>query len=161
MVTNRPDPLHLVLITREDPPLPLARFRANNLLTEVRAQDLRFSGPDAGRFLNGALGLSLSPADVDALKERTEGWIVGLQLAGLAIRVRADPSDFIATLSGSHRFILSYLTEEVLGRQPEEIQRFLLETSILDNLTATSATRSPDVPTGGTCSNASTAPTSS
>jgi LuxR family maltose regulon positive regulatory protein len=134
LVANLPRPLHLVLLTREDPPLPLARLRANNQLTEIRAKDLRFTNRDAEHFLNDVLGLSLSRADVTALEAKTEGWVVGLQLAGLSVRDRADPSAFIATLSGSHRFILSYLTEEVLNRQPEEIQRFLFQTSILDKL---------------------------
>lgn len=134
LVASPPQPLHLVLLAREDPPLPLARLRANNQLTEVRASDLRLVGDDAERFLNEVLGLSLSQADVAALEAKTEGWVVGLQLAGLSVRDRADPSSFIATLSGSHRFILSYLTEEVLNRQPEEVQRFLLQTSILDRL---------------------------
>lgn len=133
LVASPPQPLHLVLLAREDPPLPLARLRANNQLTEVRASDLRLVGDDAERFLNEVLGLSLSQADVAALEAKTEGWVVGLQLAGLSVRDRADPSSFIATLSGSHRFILSYLTE-VLNRQPEEVQRFLLQTSILDRL---------------------------
>jgi LuxR family maltose regulon positive regulatory protein len=134
LVANPPQPLHLVLLTREDPPLPLARIRANSQLTEIRARHLRFASDDAERFLNEVLGLSLSRADVTALEAKTEGWVVGLQLAGLSVRDRANPSAFIATLSGSHRFILSYLTEEVLNRQPEEIQRFLLQTSILDKL---------------------------
>jgi len=135
LLTNPPPPLHLVLITREDPPLPLARLRANNQLTEIRARDLRFAPDEAGRFLNAVMDLSLSSADVAALEEKTEGWIVGLQLAGLSIQDRADPSGFIAGLSGSHRFILGYLTEQVLSQQPEEVQRFLLQTSILDRLT--------------------------
>lgn len=135
LVANLPQPLHLILLTREDPPLPLARFRANNLLTEIRAKDLRFNHRDAARFLNEVMGLSLSEQDVTILENKTEGWIVGLQLAGLSIQDRADPSGFIANLTGSHRFILSYLTEEVLNRQPEAIQRFLRQTAILDKLT--------------------------
>lgn len=134
LVASPPQPLHLALLAREDPPLPLARLRANNQLTEIRARDLRFVGDDAERFLNEVLGLSLSRADVAALEAKTEGWVVGLQLAGLSVRDRANPSSFIAALSGSHRFILSYLTEQVLNRQPEEVQRFLLETSILGRL---------------------------
>lgn len=134
LVANLPQPLHLVLITREDPPLPLARLRANNLLTEIRARDLRFSTRDIDRFLNEAMGLSLSQADIAVLEEKTEGWIVGLQLVGLSARDRPNPSQFIAGLSGSHRYILSYLTEQVLRRQPEEIHHFLLRTSILDRL---------------------------
>ncbi|MEJ2265655.1 MAG: LuxR C-terminal-related transcriptional regulator [Anaerolineales bacterium] len=150
LVTNPPQPLHLVLLTREDPPLPLARLRANNLLTEIRARDLRFASRDADRFLNEVMGLSLSQADIAALEDKTEGWIAGLQLAAIAMGSsrqssrlprsspsapdRASPSPFIANLSGSHRFILSYLTEQVLSRQPQEIQGFLLQTSILDRL---------------------------
>jgi LuxR family maltose regulon positive regulatory protein len=131
---NLPQPLHLVLLTREEPSLPLARLRANNQLTEIRAGDLRFSSRDIDRFLNEVMDLSLSQADIAALEDKTEGWIVGLQLAGLSIRDRADPANFIATLSGSHRFILSYLTEEVLSQQSEDVQTFLLQTSILDRL---------------------------
>lgn len=134
LIANFPYPLHLVLITREDPPLPLARMRANNLLTEIRARDLRFSSTDIGQFLNDVIGLSLSQADIAALENKTEGWIAGLQLAGISVRDQANPSGFITTLSGSHRFILSYLTEQVLNQQPEEIQHFLLETSILEKL---------------------------
>ncbi len=131
---NLPQPLHLVLLTREDPALPLARLRANNQMTEIRAGDLRFTGEEADCFLNEVMSLSLSQADIAVLAERTEGWIVGLQLAGLSVRNRANPSSFIATLSGSHRYILSYLTEQVLSQQPEAIQQFLLQTSILDRL---------------------------
>ena len=137
-------PLHLVLLTREDPTLPLGRLRAGNRLTEIRAADLRFTSDEAARFLNEAMSLSLSPADVAALEERTEGWIAGLQLAALALQApspglgpsagRPDPSAFIAALSGSHRYILSYLTEEVLNRQPPEVQDFLLQTSLLERL---------------------------
>jgi LuxR family maltose regulon positive regulatory protein len=134
LVANLPQPLHLVLLTREDPPLPLARLRANNQLTEIRAGDLRFANPEADRFLNEVMGLSLSQADIAVLEDKTEGWIVGLQLAGLSIRDRTDPSSFIAALSGSHRFILSYLTEQVLNQQTREIQSFLLQTSILNRL---------------------------
>ncbi len=134
LISNLPPFLHLILITREDPPLPLARLRANNQLVEIRAEDLRFTGDEARHFLNKVMGLSLSPADIAVLGNKTEGWIAGLQLAGLSIRDQADASNFIAALSGSHRFILNYLTEEVLNRQPEEIRRFLLQTSILDRL---------------------------
>jgi LuxR family transcriptional regulator, maltose regulon positive regulatory protein len=134
LVANLPPALHLVLLTREDPALPLARLRANNLLTEVRAADLRFTGAETQHFLNDLMGLSLAHSDLAALEERTEGWIVGLQLAGLSMRERPAPSAFIASLSGNHRFILSYLTEEVLARQPEDLQQFLLQTSLLERL---------------------------
>lgn len=135
LFANRLPLLHLVLVTREDPLLPLARLRANNQLTEIRAGDLRFSGAETDRFFRDMMNLSLSEQDIAALENRTEGWVAGLQLAGLSMRGRADPSRFIANLSGSHRFILSYLTEEVLNRQSAGVQAFLLQTSILDRLT--------------------------
>jgi LuxR family maltose regulon positive regulatory protein len=143
LVTNLPPSLHLVLLTREDPSLPLARLRASNQLSELRLVDLRFTASEAACFLNDSMGLGLSASDIAALEERTEGWIAGLQLAALALQAlpapspeipRPDRSVFIAHLSGSQRFILSYLTEEVLSRQPAKTQRFLLQTSILDRL---------------------------
>ena len=134
LLASLPSPLHLVLLTREDPPLPLAWLRANNRLTEIRAKDLRFTRDDAAHFLNEVMGLALSRADISVLEDKTEGWIVGLQLAGLSIRDQTNPSSFIAALSGGHRFILSYLTEQVLSQQPEEIQHFLFQTAILDEL---------------------------
>jgi len=134
LIDNLPPQLYLVLLTREDPPLPLARLRANNLLTEIRARDLRFSVDDVGRFLDEVIGLALSGPDIAKLEEKTEGWIVGLQLAGLSLKEQDNQSDFLANLSGSHRFILSYLTEQVLSQQTTEIQHFLLQTAILDQL---------------------------
>jgi len=131
---NIQQPLHLVILTREDPALPLARLRANNQMTEIRADQLRFSRYEASTFLKDVMGLALAENDVVTLEERTEGWIAGLQLASLSIRGRANPASFIRSLSGSHRSILSYLTEEVLSRQPQEIQQFMLDTSILDQL---------------------------
>ncbi len=139
LIVNPPPSLHMAIITREDPPLPLARLRANNRLTEIRAQDLRFTGQDTVRFLE-TLGLSLSATDTAALAEKTEGWIAGLQLAAIALQsaptaaVDGGPSDFITELSGSHRFVLSYLTEQVLDQQPEEVRQFLLQTAVLDRL---------------------------
>lgn len=126
--------LHLCLATREDPALPLARLRARDQITEVRAADLRLSEAEIGAFLRDGMGLPLAPADVARLAERTEGWAAGLQLAGLSLQGRGDPAAFVASLSGSHRFILSYLTEEVLARQPAAVQQFLLQTSILERL---------------------------
>lgn len=140
LIANQPPNLHLAIITREDPPLPLARLRANNQLTEVRAADLLFSAAEAEQFLNRVMGLQVAPDDVAALIDKTEGWVAGLQLAALAMQSapggpgRSDPAAFIARLSGSHRYILSYLTEEVLSQQPEDVQRFLLQTAILDRL---------------------------
>jgi len=134
LLTNLPRPLRLVFVTREDPPLPLAQLRGQNRLTEIRASDLRFNDHDTYRFLSNVMGLPLSQADISQLEDKTEGWIVGLQLAGLSIRDRRDPSSFVASLSGSHRNILSYLTEEVINQQTEEVRNFLLQTSILDKL---------------------------
>ncbi|MFN2195335.1 MAG: LuxR C-terminal-related transcriptional regulator [Anaerolineales bacterium] len=134
LLANLPNGCHLVLVTREDPPLPLARLRASGQLTEIRAGDLRFDRGEAGRYFNDILGMALSDADLEALENRTEGWPAGLQLAGLSMRSRQDRADFIASLSGSHRYILGYLTEEVLNQQPEAVQDFLLQTSILDQL---------------------------
>jgi LuxR family maltose regulon positive regulatory protein len=120
--------------TREDPHLPLAQLRASDRLTELRAADLRFTASEAAEFLNNAMGLNLSAEDIAALEARTEGWIAGLQLAALSMQRGQDPSGFIRSFSGSHRFILDYLVEEVLGRQPESLQTFLLRTSILERM---------------------------
>ena len=132
--TSTPQPLHLVLSSREDPPIPLARLRANKRLTEIRAEDLRFSPADATQLLNEIMGLSLNNQDISTLQDRTEGWPAGLQLAGLSLRGSSDPTAFVRNLSGSQRFILNYLTEEVLNHQPEDMKQFLLETAILDRL---------------------------
>lgn len=140
LASNLPPALHLVLLTREDPPLPLARLRAHNCLTELRAADLRFTPGEARDFLQQVMGIRLADADIAALEERTEGWAAGLQLAALALQSPAadgalsDPSGWIAALTGSHRYILGYLTSEVLNRQPQDVRRFLLQTSILDRL---------------------------
>jgi len=134
LLANLPPQFCLVLITREDPPLPLAQLRANNRLTEVRAKDLRFEKEDIGSFLSEVMGLSISPLDIDILEDKTEGWIAGLQLAALSLQDQSNLSAFIANLSGNHRHILAYLTEQVLDQQPEEIRIFLLQTAILDKL---------------------------
>jgi LuxR family maltose regulon positive regulatory protein len=134
LLTHRPPNFHLVLATREDPPLPLARLRAHGQLTEIRAADLRFSEAEAARLLQDGLRLNLSAADIARLTERTEGWAAGLQLAGVSLQGRENPGDFVRALSGSHRFILDYLTEEALKTQPPSVQDFLLETSILPRL---------------------------
>jgi LuxR family maltose regulon positive regulatory protein len=134
VLNNQPPSFHLALVTREDPLLPLARLRANDQMTEIRAGDLRFSSAETSRFLNGIMGLSLSQSEIEALLKRTEGWAVGLQLAGLSMQGKQDYGDFIASLGGEHRYILSYLTEEVLNSQPEDVQNFLLRTAILDKL---------------------------
>lgn len=132
ILDNHPQPMHLVFITREDPPLPLSRLRANNKLTEIRAKDLRFTSNDIEVFLNKVMGLSLEDKDIAVLEEKTEGWIAGLQLIGLSVREKNNPSEFISQLSGSHQFILSYITEQVLNQQSEEVRDFLLKTAILD-----------------------------
>jgi LuxR family transcriptional regulator, maltose regulon positive regulatory protein len=134
VLEHLPPQLHLVLATREDPHLPLARLRAQGQLSELRAADLRFTPEEAGEFLTQVMGLQLTTEDVAALERRTEGWIAGLQLAGLSLQGQPDAARFIASFSGSHRFVLDYLVEEVLQRQPERIQRFLLQTSILERL---------------------------
>ena len=135
LVAGRPAQLHLVLVTREDPSLPLARLRANNQLTELRAEDLRFNSAETGAFFDFTMGLSLSAEDIGRLESRIEGWVAGLQLAGLSLQGRPDRSAFILGLSGTHRHILSYLTEEVLSRQSPALQDFLVETSVLDRMT--------------------------
>jgi len=134
LIDHLPANMNLVITTREDPPLPLARLRARDQLTEIRAQGLRFTQEETDTFLRGVMGLTLSKQDVAALEDRTEGWAVGLQLAGLSMQRLADQKAFIADFSGSHRHILDYLTDEVLQRQPEGIRTFLLQTAILDRL---------------------------
>jgi LuxR family maltose regulon positive regulatory protein len=126
--------MHLVVATRSDPPLPLARLRGLGELTELRASELRFTPDEAAAFLNEAMGLGLSAADVAALETRTEGWIVGLQLAALSTQGREDAAGFIRAFAGDDRYIVDYLVEEVLQRQPEDLETFLLQTSILDRL---------------------------
>jgi LuxR family maltose regulon positive regulatory protein len=128
--------MHLVIVTREDPRLPLARLRARGYLTEVRAADLRFTPYEAGAFLNQVMGLSLSGEDIAALETRTEGWIAGLQLAALSMQGQEDTAGFIRSFTGSHHFVLDYLLEEVLSQQSERVQAFLLRTSILDRFCA-------------------------
>lgn len=132
LIDNQPPQMHIVLTTREDPRLPLARLRARGQLTELRAADLRFTPDEAMEFLNQAMGLSLSPEDVAALEQRTEGWIAGLQLAAISMQGIGDKSGFIQSFTGTHRFVLDYLVEEVLQHQPENVQNFLLQTSILE-----------------------------
>jgi LuxR family maltose regulon positive regulatory protein len=134
LIDHLPANMHLIITTREDPPLPLARLRARDDLTEIRARDLRFTQEEADAFLRGVMGLELSRQDVATLDDRTEGWAVGLQLAALSMQRQADLTAFIADFSGSHRHILDYLTDEVLQRQLEDVRTFLLQTAILDRL---------------------------
>ena len=139
LLDNQPPQLHLVLGSREDPNLPLARLRARGKLMELRAADLRFSPAETAVFLNDLMHLDLSPAEINALESRTEGWAAGLQMAALALQTtpaaRQDRRTFIDAFTGSHRFVLDYLLEEVLQRQPPPLRQFLLSTSILDRLT--------------------------
>ena len=134
LLEHLPPHLHLVIATREDPQLPLARLRAGGHLTEVRAVDLRFTPSEAAEFLTQVMGLTLSAEDIAALERRTEGWIAGLQLAALSMQGQQDAAGFITSFTGSHHFVLDYLVEEVLGQQSERVQTFLLRTSILDRL---------------------------
>lgn len=134
LIEHLPPALHLVITTREDPPLPLARWRARGLLAELRGADLRFTTAEAAAFLREVMGLVLAADQIAALEARTEGWIAGLQLAALSIQGQAEPSRFIQSFTGSHRFVLDYLVEEVLQQQPASVQAFLLQTSILDRL---------------------------
>ena len=134
LLEHLPPKMHLVIATREDPHLPLARLRARGQLAELRAADLRFTPPEAAEFLKGVMGLDLSEEDIAALDSRTEGWIAGLQLAAISMRGREDATSFIKSFTGSHHFVLDYLVEEVLGQQSENVQAFLLRTSILDRL---------------------------
>ena len=128
--------LHLVIATRADPPLPISRLRARGQLIELRVADLRFTADEALAFLNDSMNLGLTAQDVQILETRTEGWIVGLQLAALSMQGRADTHAFIQAFTGSHHYVLEYLADEVLQRQPEPLQRFLIETSILNRLCA-------------------------
>ncbi|MCB2160661.1 LuxR C-terminal-related transcriptional regulator [bacterium] len=136
LLEHMPPQIHLVIATREDPPLPIARYRARGKLTELRAADLRFTPTEAAEFLNQVMGLSLSAEDVAALENRTEGWITGIQLAAISLKGHPDAGGFIQSFTGSHHFVLDYLVEEVLQRQPEHIRNFLLETAILDRFCA-------------------------
>jgi LuxR family maltose regulon positive regulatory protein len=135
LLENLPSQLHLVIATREDPHLPLGRLRARDQLTEIRAADLRFSASEAADFLNQVMGLNLSSEDIAELETRTEGWIAGLQLAAISMRTSKDRTGFIKSFTGSHRLVLDFLIEEVLGQQPESIQSFLLHTAVLNRLT--------------------------
>ena len=136
LIEHLPPQMHLVIATREDPDLPLPRLRARGQLAELRIRDLRFTVSEAAEFLNKTMGLSLSSENVAALETRTEGWIAGLQMAALSMQGLNDTAGFIQSFTGSHRFVLDYLLEEVLHKQPETIQKFLLKTSILERLCA-------------------------
>ncbi len=141
LLEHLPPQMYLVIATREDPQLPLARLRARGQLTELRATDLRFSSSEAAEFLNQMMGLDLPAADIAVLESRTEGWIAGLQLAALALQgpismqKNEDVANLIKSFTGSHRFVLDYLIEEVLEQQAQSVQTFLFQTAVLDRLT--------------------------
>ena len=137
LLEHRPPGLRLVLASRADPPLALARLRARGELAELRAADLQFTAEEAAALLRQLMAgadASLPDADVAALTARTEGWAAGLQLAGLSLRGQADAAGFVADFTGSHRYVLDFLTQEVLECQPEQVRAFLLETSVLERL---------------------------
>ncbi len=136
LVDQGPAALHLVIISRSDPPLPLSRLRAHAELTEIRADDLRFRVEETRAFFGRAERIRVSDATADALEAHTEGWVAGLQLAAIALRGEPDPDRRAADFSGEHRRVVDYLTEDVIGRQPAAVRRFLLETSVLDRLCA-------------------------
>jgi LuxR family maltose regulon positive regulatory protein len=148
LLEHQPPQMHLVIVTRQDPALPISRLRARDQVTEIRQDDLRFTRDEAAAFLNETMGLDLTAGEIAILEERTEGWITGLQMAALALQPMetapgtlpieeggdARAAEFIASFSGRHHYILDYLTDEILQRQPEPVQRFLLQTSILDRM---------------------------
>jgi LuxR family maltose regulon positive regulatory protein len=134
LLDHLPPTLHIVITTRADPPLPLARLRARGQLLEIRSDELRFTAGETAVFLNECMGLELAPAEVQLLAERTEGWIVGLHLAALSMRGQKDKSNFVRSFSGSHRYVLVYLIEEVFRLQSQTVQEFLLYSCILTRL---------------------------
>ncbi len=134
LLDHLPPGLHVVIASRADPALPLARWRARGELVEARAAELRFTPEEAAAYLNEIMGLQLTARDVAALEGRTEGWIAALQLAALSMQGRDDMAGFIAGFAGDDRYVVDYLAEEVLARQPDRVQAFLLQTCILDRL---------------------------
>ncbi len=134
LLDHAPPQLHLMLTTRADPPLPLSRLRARGELVEVRSADLRFTRDEAAEYLAEAMGLTLTAADITTLADRTEGWAAALQLAGLSLQDRDDPSAVVARFAGDDRFIVDYLADEVLARQSDDVRDFLLSTSVLERL---------------------------
>ena len=136
LLGHQPPQTHVVICTREDPPLPLSRLRASGQVNEIRQADLAFTPEEAAAFLQQTMRLNLNDEDVGVLQTRTEGWIAGLQLAALSLRGSEDTHAFVRSFGGSHRFVLDYLIDEVLQRQPAEVQDFLLQTAVLDRLSA-------------------------
>ena len=136
LLEHRPENLRIAIGSRSDPPLPLARLRARGQMLEIRSASLRFTTGETAQFLNEIMRLDLSPEGIATLEERTEGWVTGLQLAALSLSGRADKERLIASFRGSHRYLVEYLMEEAVNRQPEDIQTFLLSTSILGRMSA-------------------------
>lgn len=137
LLGHLPEQMRLIVTTRADPPgLPLARLRARGQLSEIRAEDLRFTSTEAAQFLNHVMGLNVSAQDIAALESRTEGWVAGLQLAALSMQGRGDLAAFVATFTGSHTYIVDYLADEVFKNQSDEVRDFLLLTCLLDRLSA-------------------------
>jgi LuxR family maltose regulon positive regulatory protein len=136
LIENHPASLHLIISTRADPPLQLAKIQARSAMLEIRMADLRFTHQEASTFLEHTMGLNVSDADVERITQRTEGWVAGLQIAALSMQNSTDIPGFITSLTGTHHYIFDYLLEEILVKQTPEIQRFLLYSSILDQLTA-------------------------
>ena len=134
LIEHLPPQMHLVINSREDPALPIPRLRARGQLVELRATDLRFTPSEAAEFLNQVMDLNLSAEEVAALETRTEGWIAGLQLAALSMQGQQDVTEFIRAFAGDNSYIVDYLVEEVLQRQPYSVRNFLLQTAILDRL---------------------------
>lgn len=135
LLEHQPDHLHQVYLSREDPPLPLHRLRARRDMLEIRQDDLRFTAEEATTLFNRLAGIDLSREDIEALNQRTEGWVTGLHLAALSLKDHADAQHFIDSFTGSNRYVLDYLFEEVFRAQPEAVQSFLKTTSILNRLT--------------------------
>ncbi len=134
-IEHLPEKMHVAIATRADPDLPLARLRGRGALLEIRAEDLRFSSDEATALLQRLVGTEVSPEHVNALQANTEGWAAGLKMAGLSMRGRSDPNRFVTSFSASNRYVMDYLLEEVLERQPNSVRDFLLKTSVLDRLT--------------------------
>src|SRR3990170_1748550 len=136
LLEHQPPQMHLVLMTREDPQLPIPRLRVRGQVMEIRQDELRFDIHETEDFLSRVMGLTLGADEIGTLEKRTEGWIAGLQLAALSMQGRHDPQEFVRNFAGTNRFVLDYLIDEVFQRQPAELQDFLLKTSVLDQLTA-------------------------
>jgi LuxR family maltose regulon positive regulatory protein len=134
LLDHLPENMNVIIGSRSDPPLPLARLRARNKLVEIRAADLRFTPDEAAQFLNGTMSLGLPSEVISAIDKSTEGWVTGLQLAALTMVGQTDNAGFASHFGGSNRYLVEYLLQEVVGRQPVEIQRFLLSTSVLERL---------------------------